>query len=236
MMEMRERRYPFLFVFPVLWMALTGVAAAAPSADNMSTYRGFAFGATLAATAKKADKPLDEVKTVHKRPVLIQELDWRPQFSYEPNGRNPDPVHEVLLRFYDGTLFQMVVTYDSRNVEGMSTADMVEAISKTYGKAETPGGELLFHSNYGETTPLLAHWSNGEYTADLVRTGDQTSYALVLSLGRIDVKAQAAQREALRLDQVEAPEREARQQSQADSERAKALSKAREQNKPKFRP
>ena len=49
------------------------------SASDFASYRGFDFGMTLAASAKKAGTKESAARTIHQKPALIQELDWRPR-------------------------------------------------------------------------------------------------------------------------------------------------------------
>jgi hypothetical protein len=205
-------------------------------AADFSNYRGFQLGVDVTTALKQAGMKLSDVRLVHQRPARIQELEWRPGFQYGADAKRVDPVREGLLRFYNGELFQIITTYDRQRVEGMTEADMVEAISVVYGNATKPGGEISYHSNYGEVAPVLARWGNAEYSHDLIRTGDRTSFALILSLKRLDVLAQAAIAEAGRLDAVEAPQRAIDLQEQQEAEHRLGLDKARSVNKPNFRP
>lgn len=206
------------------------------SAADLSTYRGFQFGMSLAAAAKQAGMKPSEARLVQKRPALIQELEWRPGFPYQADAKKADPLREGLLRFYNGELFQIVTTYDREMVEGMAPVDMVKAISLTYGVATEPSGEIAFHSNYGESAPVIARWENSEYCYSLVRTGDQASFALILSSKRLDALAQGAIAEAARLDALEAPERALELKKKQDLDSRLALDKARSVNVPNFRP
>jgi hypothetical protein len=205
-------------------------------AADFSNYRGFQFGTNLPVVAKQAGLKLSDARLVHQRPAVIQELDWRPRFSYKADPKNVDPVWEGLLRFYNGELFQIVTTYDREKVEGMNEADMVEAISLIYGAATQPGAEIPYHSNYGEMARVIARWENSEYAYSLVRTGDQTSFALVLSLKRLDALAQSAIAEARRLDALEAPQKAVDLKRKQEVDSRLLLEKARSVNVPNFRP
>ena len=209
-------------------------ASALYSAD-FSTYRGLHFGMNTTAAARIAGTPPSEAQIVHRRPALIQEMEWRPP-SYYADKENTDPVKEGLVRFFNGELYRIIVTYDRYKIEGMSTEDMIEGISATYGPASKPGTEIVFHSNYAEAAKVLARWEDSEYTYDLVRTGDQSSYALVLYSKRLDALAQKAIAEAVRLDVQEAPQRAIEElKEQAEAERV-IRDRARSVNKPNFRP
>jgi hypothetical protein len=203
-------------------------------AGDMSAYRGFQMGASLAVSAKHAGVSASETKVVHQRPALIQELAWRP--PYQTASTKLDPVQEGLLRFYNGQLFQIVAAYDRQKVQGMTAADMVKAISQTYGIATKPGGEIPYHSNYGETAAVIARWEDSEYSLDLIRTGDDDSFGVVLSSKRLDTLAQAAIMESGLLDEQEAPQRAIALQNRQDVERQLMLDTARSLNVQNFRP
>jgi hypothetical protein len=205
-------------------------------AADFSSYRGFQFGASLASAAKQAGMKPSDARTICVRPATIQELEWRPSSLFQIDAKGADPVREVLLRFYNGELFQIVATYERQRVEGMTEADMVEAISATYGAATKPAVQIPYHSYYGETAAVIARWEEPEYSYNLVRTGDQTAYALIASLKRLDVSAQAAVVEALRLDALEAPQKAIALQKKQDADQRLMLEKARALNMANFRP
>ena len=218
-------------------VVLYAILATAPLCGaDLSKYRGFQLGANLATAAKQAGMKLSDARLVHQRPARIQALGWWPGSPFQATATAVDPVREGLLRFYNGDLFQIIITYDRQKIEGMTEADMVEAISLAYGTATNPAVEIAYHSNYGEVAPVIARWENAEYSCDLVRTGDQASFALILSSKRLDVLAQAAIVEAGRLDALEAPQRAINLQEKQDAENRLALDKARSVNKPNFRP
>ena len=206
------------------------------SAADFAIYRGFQLGGSLATAAKQAETRISEAKTIHQRPALIQELEWRPPYTYASPSRATDPVRDVLLRFYNGDLFQMVVTYNRQDVEGLTEADMVNSISAIYGVATKPKVEIPYRSNYGEAAPVLARWEDPEYSYNLVRTGDGASFVLLLGAKRLDALAQAAMREAIRLDTLEAPQRAIEQERDQEAQNRLLLEKARTVNLPNFRP
>ncbi len=208
-----------------LLLALSPLAAA-----DFSTYRGLTLGISVAAAAKVAGTVPGEAIVVHKRPALLQEMHWR------PGSTSNDSVQDALLSFYNGELTRIVITYDRYRVEGMTTKDMVDGISKIYGAATVTGTAIPFHSIYGETAAVLARWQEGDSAWNLVRTGDGASYALVGFSVKRDALSFAAEIEATRLETEEAPQREAARQKQRDSDESTAMDKARATNKPAFKP
>lgn len=204
-------------------------------AADLSSYRGLKLGMSLAAAAKQAGTKPSEARLLHQRPAMIQEMNWELRAPIQVNPK-PDPVKDGLLSFFNGELFRIIVTYDRYKIEGMTAEDMIQAISATYGPATMPAVEITYHSNYAEVAPVVARWENAEYSYDLVRTGDRSSFALVLYSKPLDVLAQAAIVESARLDAQEAPQREMDKQKKRDEDANLVLEKARSVNKPNFRP
>jgi hypothetical protein len=163
-------------------------------------------------------------------------LDWHPRSPVQAEPAKADPVQEGLLCFFNGELFRIVVTYDRYKVEGMTAEDLAQGISRIYGKATTPTAQIAYHSLYGETAAVIARWEDAEYSYNLVRTGDQSSFALVLYSKRLDAPAQAAIVEAIRLEAQAAPQRELEKQRARDEAERLVAEQARAVNKPNFRP
>jgi hypothetical protein len=206
------------------------------SAGDFSTYRAFQFGTNVSVVAEQAGLKTTDARVVHQRPAIIQEMDWRPRAPGLGESAKADPIQDGLLCFYNGDLFRIVVTYDRYKVAGMTAEDMIEGISATYGVATRPTEEIAYHSFYGEVAPILARWEDSQHAYNLVKTGDRSSYALVLYSKRLDALAQAAIVEAVRLDTQEAPQREADRLRVRGVEDRLVLDQARSVNKPNFRP
>lgn len=206
------------------WTSLLGAA-------EFSSYRGLAFGMSVAAATKQGADKFYGVKTVHERPALIQQMEWLPQ-SPAPT----DPVQSALLYFLNGELSRIVVIYDRYKVEGLGVEDMIEGISKTYGTAVRPTVDIAFSSLFSETTPVIARWEDSEYTYDLTRASERSPFVMILYSKRLDALAQTAIVEALRLDKQEAPQRELEQQTKREQAERMKLEESRSVNKPNFRP
>jgi hypothetical protein len=200
-------------------------------AGDLSSYRGFQFGMTLAAGAKRTGSV---VKIIHQRPALIQELDWRPASAVD--SAKADPAQDGTLSFYDGQLYRIVVTYDRYKVEGMTAADMVKSISTIYGVATEPGVDIPYHSNYGEVAPVLARWEDPQYSYNLIQTGNRSSFALIMYSKRLDALAQAAIAESVRQDALDAPQKALNLQNKRDEESRVKLEKTRSVNLANFHP
>jgi hypothetical protein len=216
--------------------ALALCAALAAGAADFKNYRDFHFGMSLEDAAKPAGTKAADVRVTHRRPALIQEMEWRPGFAYTYGANRVDPVREGVLRFYNGELFQVVATYDAQKVEGLTEDDVVATISKTYGTATKPADRVAYRSNYGDSTPQLARWETADHWVSLVQTGDRATFALILTDRRLEALVKTAVAESARLDVLEAPQRaieERRKQAAADR---LEQGKARATNLPNFRP
>ena len=205
-------------------------------AADFSNYRGFVFGADVAAVAKQAGRKATDVTLVQQRPAMIQELDWEPRYAFISDPLKADPIKDGVLCFFDGKLYRIVITYDRYRVEGMTADDLVAAISRTYGTAARPKAEIAYHSNYSEVAKVVARWENAEYSYDLIRTGDESSFALILYSKERDAMAQTSIVEAKRLDILDEPQRVIdEQKKRAEADRL-SLEKTRATNMPNFRP
>jgi hypothetical protein len=128
-------------------------------------------------------------------------------------------------------------SYDRYESEGLTADDFIEAISATYGTAEKPTPPAnAVQAQYSDQEEIVARWQDSRYYFDLIRSSYGPSFKLIGVLKKLEGPAQAATTEALRLDDQEAPQRDAaRMADERELERAK-LEKARLVNKPRFRP
>lgn len=221
-----------LLAIPLSCVAL-GVATV--HAADFSTYRGMQFSMSLSSVATQSGTSPTEARTVHRRPALIQEMNYR-YGSLSASLTQADPIRDAVCWFFNGELYRVVVTYDRFKIEGMTAEDVIQGVSAIYGTATRPSVEIAYHSTYGEMAPVIARWEDSQYAFNLVQSGDQTSFAMILYSKRLDVLAQAAINEAARLDALEAPQRELEQQRKRDDEQRLFLEKARSTNKANFRP
>jgi hypothetical protein len=228
-------------MFPIslrnLAMSMSLAALSAPwlLAGDLSSYRNFQLGMNLLAVEKQAEIKPSEAKTVHQRPAMLQDLEWRPRRFPGPAPES-DPVKDILFSFYNSQLFRMVVNYDRYRTDGLTPEDMIEAISATYGEAAKPAAEILFPSAYSENVKVIARWEDASYSFNLVRSPYQPSFALIAFSKDLDALAQAAGLEATRLEALDAPQRELELQRKQGEVSRVQQEKARLVNKPGFRP
>src|SRR5688572_15402008 len=120
-------------------LAFSAVLSNGPvNAQDFSRYRFFQLGSSLSSVAQAANMGPSDARVIHQRPALIQELDWRPQYHPLSTRISMDPVLEVALTFYNDQLFRITITYDRSRTDGMTNADVIEAVSGTYGLAAVP--------------------------------------------------------------------------------------------------
>jgi hypothetical protein len=207
---------------------------AASSTTDLSKYRGFQFGASLPAVVKQADADLSQVKVVHSRPALMQEIEWRPQNRGASSQK--EAAKSVVFSFYAGELYRVEVDYDRYETEGMTAQDFIDAVSTMYGAATKPEAPAKVAESYGDSEAVLAEWQDPQYRFQLVRYSYGPAYKLVGISKKLEAPATTADLEAKRIDEQEAPQRDAdRMASEAGAEKTK-LDNARLVNKPRFRP
>ena len=203
-------------------------------------YRDFQLGSTLASVAALAGMSPSEAKTVHQRPSILQDLEWRrPYGAGTGTTTAPDPVQQIAFSFYNDQLFRMVIDYDRKRTEGLTNADIVDAISTLYGPAVKP----IVKSSGAAAPPVeeeagtrVARWGNADYAAVLYRSSYASGFRLIVTSVRLAALARTAEAQALKLDDREAPQRErARQKKDADDARL-VQEKARVANKATFVP
>jgi len=208
------------------------VAAPLLQAQDLSRYRTFSLGTSLASVLKHTDQKAAEVKLIHAQPLLTQELTWWPS----PLGTSfrSDAIEQVLFSFYNGELYKISVTYDRGATEGLTTADMMKALSAKYGPATSVALEIDVTPNdhYDANGKGIASWEDSQYSVNLVRSSFTDVFGLVIYSKRANAEAELAAAQAVILEKQEGPKREAeRQQKETDD-----LAAARQKNKKVFQP
>src|SRR5689334_14324677 len=120
----------YMIRIPILAVTATVLILAANrlEAQDLSRYREFRLGSTLASVQKIADVAAGDVKSIQQRPARIQELRWRPSQRFNDRMLPTEPVREVVFTFYNDRLFKIVVDYDRQRTQGLTDADLIEAI------------------------------------------------------------------------------------------------------------
>src|ERR671923_138188 len=197
--------------------------------QDLSKYRHFTLGMSLTRVLERTDQKMADVKVIHSRPALIQELTWWPTSSPGTPSR-PEAVEQMLFSFYNGELYKMSVTYDRSSTEGLTDEDIVKSITAKYGPATYVALAIDFAAN--ETQQPVASWEDSQYSLNLVRSSFTGGFQLVIYSKKVNVEAELALAEAVRLDKQEGPQREAeRLKKETD-----ALEVTRLKNQKSFRP
>ena len=218
------------------------MAAHGLEGQSLQQYRNFQFGSGLAAVSTLTGVATSEAKTIHQRPAVLLDLNWRPsRYIAGSATASTDPVEEMVFSFYNDQLFRVVVDYDRDRTEGMTDADMIQAISASYGtplpKTSRAASRAALSTLDIESGTPLARWGDPAGAAVLYRATSYTSrLRLVVTETRLEGLARQATTQAVRLDEQEAPQREiARQKKERDDRRA-AEEKARVANQKVFVP
>ena len=217
----------------ILCCVVSLLAVPSLRAQDLSKYRTFSLGTSLAGVLKHTGQKLDDPKVVHAHPALIQELTWWPPSSFGPSVPF-DGVEQILFSFYNGELYRISVEYDRASTEGLTAEDMVRSISKTYGVATNiaPETNSAPSDRYETRQKNVASWEDTQYSFNLVRSTFTDHFELVIYSKQVNAAAELATAEAIKLEEQEGPKREAaRQKKDADD-----LALTRQKNQKAFRP
>jgi len=202
-------------------------------AQDLSKYRHFTLGMSLTRVLERIDQKMADVKPIHGRPALVQELNWWPP-NVPGNSFQSDSVEQILFSFYNGELYKISVTYDQNSTEGLTAEDMVKSISAKYGPPTYVALAIDSATNdrYDVTQKPVASWADAQYSFNLVRSSFSDHLGLIIYSKRVNTEAELAIVEAVKLDAQEGPQREAeRQKKQTDD-----LEAARQKNRKIFHP
>jgi hypothetical protein len=201
-------------------------------AQDLSKYRQFSLGASLAAVSKQIDQHPADATMIQQTPATIQEMEWWPVPLNLLKGS--DPVQKVIFSFYNNTLYKIDAVYDSEAIVGLTAADMIVAISPSYGVATKTASisDSGPATGYGDVTPPLAQWEDGRNDVSLSRDSFLNTFHLVLLTRQVNAQAETSVVEAAKQEKADAPRTEiARGKKAADD-----LEIERQANLKTFRP
>jgi hypothetical protein len=202
-------------------------------AQDLSKYRQFNFGMSLASVLKHTDQRLADAKVIHARPAMIQELEWWPP-NLPGTSFQSDTVKQIYFSFYNGELYKISVSYDQSSTEGLTTDDMVKSISQKYGPPTSVAlaSDSTKNDHYDLKPAVVASWEDEQFSFNLVRSSYGDRLGLVIYSKRVNEQAELAAAQAVKLDEQEGPQREATLlKKQTDD-----LESARQKNRKIFRP
>jgi hypothetical protein len=218
-----------------LFFCLISLLLTAPMlrAQDFSKYRNFSLGMGLPTVLKYTSQKMADVKVIHSQPALIQEVTWWPPTSPGTTAQS-DTVREIVFSLYNGELYKMAVTYDRTSTEGLTTPDMMRAVTAKYGPvANVPLAiDAAANDRYDMSAKIIASWEGSQYSVDLVRSAFTDDFGLIIYSKRVNADADLAIAEAVKLEVQQRPKREAeRQQKETD-----LLEVARQKNRKIFQP
>ena len=217
----------------ILCLVVLLFAAPLLRAQDLSKYRHFTLGMSLTTMLERTDQKMAEVKVIHGRPALIQNLIWCPP-TVPGTSLRSENIEQILFSFYNGELYKISVTYDRTSMEGLTAEDMVKSISAKYGPATyvALGIDSEENDRYDVRQKPVASWEDSQYSFNLVRSSFTGHLGLIIYSKRVNAEAELAIVEAVKLEEQEGPQREAeRVKKQMDD-----LEVARQKNQKTFRP
>jgi hypothetical protein len=124
-------------------------------------------------------------------------------------------------------------------MQGLTNDDVIESLSITYGMPLLLSGRragIALPTDVLTNATIVARWEDAESLMVLMRDSYAPQLQLVLLSKPLTARANAAIKEAQRLDAREAPQRELERNKQAVADARVADEKARAANKAAFRP
>jgi hypothetical protein len=214
------------------------LAVSAVSSAELSRYREFELGASVAAVTAVTQNAARDLKTVHSRPALLQQLEWRPRYMPRAPQIDRDSIGEVVFSFVDDQLFKMSIAYAQNRTSGLTNEDIVGSLTAVYGAPSSPSPRARTTSSAVavDTPVVIAEWRHADTTVSLQRKPYNESFLLVITSLPLDIIARNAQATAVVMDEREAPAREAALlKKRADDEKV-AAETTRSANKKAFQP
>ena len=204
------------------------------SAQDVLRYRVYELDSSVDAVLAASGARAADVKVLHARPALIQELEWRAPYAH--TGTEPaDPVRMIVFSFCDDALYQVLVTYDTGRTDGLSNADIIASLTAAYG-APVAGSARNRPLDAPPATVVLAQWHRPGGSLTLLRGVYSAEFQLIMTSKASSTRARGAIREAIRLDLAEAPRRERQQRQHEAAAATAAQDQLRANNKAAFRP
>jgi hypothetical protein len=212
------------------------LAVSTVSSAELSRDREFELGASVAAVTTVTQTTARDLKTIHSRPAILQQLQWQPRYTRGAPGADRESIGELVFSFVDDRLFRMSITYARERTNGLTNEDMIGSLTAVYGAPSSAQSPPRSSTDAFNTPVVLAEWRESDAIMVLQHTRYNESYFLVITSLSLDAIASKAQATAVVLDLREAPAREAAllQQRADDQRQAEALTRS--ANKKTFRP
>ena len=167
-------------------------------AQDLSKYRHFTLGMNLTKVLERTEQKMTEVKMIHGRPALIQELTWWPPNVSGASLRS-ESVEQIHFSFYNGELYKISVTYDRPSTEGLTEGGHGEVhFGEVRSGHDCSAGRSIQRMNdlYDSTQKPVASWEDAQYCFSLVRSSFNDVLGLVALSKRANAQAELAIAEA----------------------------------------
>jgi hypothetical protein len=212
--------------------------ASLSNGQDLSKYRSFQLGMNVDSVLAKIGMRRPDVRTIYKNPVLIQDLEWSPN-EFSTQQTLSKSLSRIRFSFYDSQLYKMLVTYDYGKTNGLTTQDVIDAISLEYGKPNTPESSSVTVSavgaSFADVQTVLALWEDTDTSYSLFH-GLGEPFGLLIVSKQQNTTASEAAMEAVARDRSEEAQKQTDRQAREKEDREAALEKARLLNKKNFRP
>jgi hypothetical protein len=212
------------------------LAVCTASAADLSRYREFELGTSVAAVTAVTLTAERDTKTVHIRPALLQEVVWQPRYTTGAPVADRKSIDEIVFSFVDDRLFKITVEYERGRTTGLTNADMIAALTELYGAPESTSVSSRGAADSLDSAAAIAEWRQGDVQMALRRTKYNESFSLVITSLSLNAIAHKAMATALVLDSREAPAREAALAKKRADELRQADEQTRTTNKKVFQP
>ena len=206
------------------------------SAAELSRYREFELGSSVAAVTAVTLSAERDLKILHNRPALLQEVTWQPRYMTGAPVADRNSIGEMVFSFVDDRLFKMTVVYERGRTTGLTNADMIAALTELYGVPTGKAAPPRAAADALDTVAVIAEWRREDTHMSLRRGRYNESFSLVITSVSLDAIARKAQASALVMDVREAPAREAALLKKRADEQRQVEEQTRTANKKVFTP
>lgn len=206
------------------------------SAAELSRYREFDLGSSVATVTAVTRTATRDLKTIHSRPALLQEVVWQPRYMAGAPVADRSSISEMVFSFVDDRLFRMTVVYERGRTTGMTNADMLAALRELYGAPTTPSIQTRDKADALDSPTVIAEWQQADAHVALRRSRYNDLFSVVITSLSLNAEARKAQAAAAAMDAREAPAREAAAAKKRADEQRQAEEQTREANKKVFKP
>lgn len=219
-----------------LTCAVSLVLPAAPAESVLSRYRGVTLGDSVQVVIDRLQMTADNVKVVQERPTVVQELIWRPHRFISGATVEPDVLSEAVLTFHGGRLARLVVIYDRDRTQGLTDADLHDAMGSVYGASQLIGTPTQTANSPSPERRTIGRWEDAETLLLLWRQQYPARVGLTITSIASDRALQEALADGARLDVAEAPMRDLARRTTEAAALAAREEKIRRDNKAAFKP